>query len=79
MAFNYHHFAKKKNKIYCWGCNFNGELGLGVTCDNINKPVEFKIEGNLFQIKQIIYGLQHVFAICENKKIYCWEIMILNN
>ena len=73
MGFNNHIFAKNKenNKIYCWGNNDFGQLGLGDNEDR-NEPVEFKIEGNLSPIKQIIYGFGHTFAICENKKIYCW-------
>ena len=68
----YHTFAICENKkIYCWGYNTSGQLGLGDN-NNRNKPVEFKIEGNLSPIKQIICGWIHTFAICENNKIYCW-------
>ena len=57
-----HIFAKNKknNKIYCWGRNNRGQLGLG---DNITRKefVEFKIEGNLSPIKQIICGaISHI-------------------
>ena len=73
MGFNNHIFAKNKkdNKIYCWGWNILGQLGLK---DNNYKEtnVEFKIEGNLSPIKQIICGWNFTFAICENNKIYCW-------
>ena len=60
----------ENNKIFCWGYNSFGQLGLG---DNVNrnKPVEFQIKGNLSIIKEIICGHAHTFAICENKKIYC--------
>ena len=37
-----------------------------------NSPIEFKIVKNSSPIKQIICGAQHTFAICENKKVYCW-------
>ena len=68
----YHTFAIcENNKIYCWGYNSYGQLGLGDN-DNRNKPVEFKIKGNSSPIKQIICGGHHTFAICENNKIYCW-------
>ena len=40
--------------------------------ENKNKPIEFKIEGNSSLIKEIICGSCYTFAICENKKIYCW-------
>ena len=63
-------FSETKIKIYCFGSNNNGELGLGYTKDR-NKPVEFKIDGNFSPIKQIICGSFHTFAICENNKIYC--------
>ena len=61
----------ENNKIYCWGYNNYGQLGLGDNEDR-NKPIEFKIKGNSSPIKQIICGSDHIFAICENNKIYCW-------
>ena len=67
-----HTFAICENKkIYCWGRNYDGQLGLGDN-KNRNEPVEFKIEENSSPIKQIICGAYHTFAICENNKIYCW-------
>ena len=73
MVFKNYVFLRNKtqNKIYCWGRNGCGQLGLGDNYDR-NKPVEFQIKGNSFPIKQIICGFHHTFAICENKKIYCW-------
>ena len=72
MGFNNHNFVKNKkdNKIYCWGRNSFGQLGLGDNKER-NKPVEFKIDGNSSPIKQIIYGEEYTFTICENNKIYC--------
>ena len=43
--------------------------------ENIISPVEFKIEEeNSSSIKQIIYGFNFTFAICENNKIYRWGL-----
>ena len=68
----YHTFTIcENNKIYCWGRNYEGQLGLGDQKETCN-PVEMKIEGNSSPIKQIICGKDHTFTICENNKIYCW-------
>ena len=67
-----HTFAiYKNNKIYCWGNNYFGQLGLSDNDNDRNKPVEFKIERILSPIKQIICGVHYTFAIYENNKIYC--------
>jgi len=74
------------DKLYCWGPNPNGELGIGDNtgpiascstgswthaCADVPQLVTGALSG--FAIKQISAGWDHTCAIrADNNQLYCW-------
>jgi alpha-tubulin suppressor-like RCC1 family protein len=56
------------NRAYCWGTNFNGELGDGTTTDRLT-PVA--VVGGL-QFRQVSAGLVHTCGVATGDLAYCW-------
>ncbi|MGD9153615.1 MAG: hypothetical protein PVG30_08190 [Gammaproteobacteria bacterium] len=65
----------KNNKWFCWGNNYNGELGLGHTQDK-NKPVPHnelnKISSKNGGVVEFHAGDKAVFVKTKNNKWFCW-------
>jgi len=68
----------KNGKVYVWGYNYNGQLGLGDTT-NRNSPTEnSKIEqiiqqnGGANNILTLETGLHHNILVFKNGKVYVW-------
>lgn len=61
------------NKTYCWGANWQGQLGNGNT-SNSNTPVAVS-QGALptgATIKSLSAGNYHACIVASNSKAYCW-------
>ena len=62
--------AIKAGKLYCWGRNNFGQLGLGNTTSPITSPTEVIKEG--FTIEAVTIGGNHTCAFYNDKKLYCF-------
>ena len=58
-----------ENRAYCWGLNFDGQLGIGTTSFGSNKPVA--VAGGVRFI-QISAGADFTCGIATTNKAYCW-------
>ena len=61
------------NKAYCWGSNWNGQLGNNSTSQS-SVPVAVDTSGILAgkTINSIVAGDDHTCAIASDNKAYCW-------
>lgn len=61
------------DNAYCWGYNFDGELGDGTTFLRTT-PVAVNTSGVLASktIKQIVSGAWHTCVIASDDQAYCW-------
>ncbi len=55
------------NKVYCWGRNDQGQLGIGSTVNN-----SVPAYTSLSNVKQITAGHKHTCALKLNGEVYCW-------
>jgi uncharacterized protein YjdB len=62
-------FLTVAGKIFCWGTNANGEMGVGGGILNSLNPVAVS-PGVTF--KALSMGASHSCAISENNTLYCW-------
>lgn len=63
------------DKVYCWGTNGSGQLGIGSTAQ-ANSPSEVLL-GDIpsgSTIKEVSLGSSHVCAVSSEDKIYCWGL-----
>ena len=56
-------------KLWCWGQNFSGELGLGDTSSRFAPTIVTGVGG---QVKQIDLGNEHSCAVLVNGNLQCW-------
>ena len=63
----------ENSKIYCWGANMKGQVGVGYTSANYN-PVAVDMTGVLKDknISEISCGYNSSCVLDENGKAYCW-------
>lgn len=58
-----------EGKVYCWGGNNRGQLGLGDEVDRLS-PVEVPLDG---PAKDLAAGAFHTCAVlAEGERLYCW-------
>lgn len=62
-----HACALKELKLYCWGSNYNGEVG-GGTVGGVMPVTEVSLPG---EVKQVAAGGLHTCAIVDGA-VYCW-------
>ena len=55
-------------RLFTWGCNDNGKLGLDKDDQILFKPEQVKIE----QVKSVSCGYEHTAAITQNGDLYTW-------
>ncbi|KYG61000.1 hypothetical protein AZI85_08545 [Bdellovibrio bacteriovorus] len=55
-------------KLYCWGKNEHGELGVG---DNLPRLIPTEVNGMSSGVTEVQVGLNHTCAIKSNT-LYCW-------
>ncbi len=62
------------NQAYCWGYNYNGQLGNDSAAAKSNAPVAVDTSGVLSgqYIIQITSGGSHTCALASDNQIYCW-------
>jgi alpha-tubulin suppressor-like RCC1 family protein len=58
------------NRAYCWGANFSGELGSGLTTGSA-RPVA--VVGGL-QFIQVSAGSNHTCGVTADARAYCWGV-----
>lgn len=56
-------------KLVTWGCNGNGQLGIGSTT-NQSVPCKLHLPGVC--IKQVVCGYAHVLALSDDGTLYSW-------
>jgi alpha-tubulin suppressor-like RCC1 family protein len=67
---SYHRFAQDVNgKLYCWGANWNGELGIG-SFDSQVVSVEFNTDVFTEKVISITTPQYVTIMITESHKIY---------
>jgi prepilin-type N-terminal cleavage/methylation domain-containing protein len=60
---------RSNGKAYCWGSNYNGELGDGTKTDRL---IPTEIAGNFTDWVQISVEYYHTCGLRSNGKAYCW-------
>ena len=63
--------TKNPNKIYAWGRNDYGQLGLGDTTDR-NSPTELSLSNLNLKFIAINCGFYHVIALTHVGKLFIW-------
>lgn len=67
---NTHTCALRYNgKLYCWGLNDSGQLGIAGSTTNHIQPILVSEEGPW---KSVHPGIEHTCAIKEDNTLYCW-------
>ena len=66
-----------QGKVYAWGHNLNGQLGLGYTSNQEVNPTLIDYSNNDFNfldetIISIATGYYHSFAVTDQGKVYAW-------
>ncbi len=68
----FHCIARNSSgKVYCWGYNFWGELGIGSKDDNFHKPILNQYLNNEFVI-YISCGARHSLVLTNCGEVYAW-------
>lgn len=67
---NHSFVLNEKGQLYGWGCNFNGQLGIGTTEDT-HLPTLIK-ELKEVKVVHVDGGDSHTVALTEEGKIYAW-------
>jgi alpha-tubulin suppressor-like RCC1 family protein len=62
-------------KIYGWGQNYDGQLGLGDQKNRKNPTEITYFKQNCIKIKNIECGAHHTFALSDDEKIYEWGLI----
>jgi alpha-tubulin suppressor-like RCC1 family protein len=66
----YHTCATKADgSVYCWGENYSGQLGLGITSPTYNTPQWLT---SFTSVSTMTAGEYHTCAIKNNNDTYCW-------
>ena len=75
VGFDHTCVVSNDHKIYCWGRNNSGQLGIGNT-SNSSIPVAVNATGALAgkTIKQVSVGAWYTCATTSDNKAYCWGI-----
>jgi alpha-tubulin suppressor-like RCC1 family protein len=58
------------NRVYCWGLNDNGQLGIG---NRVKRSRPTPVDRPLF-FKQVDGGLYHTCGVTTDNLAYCWGI-----
>jgi len=65
---------KTDGKLYCWGRNLEGQLGLSATIDRKNTPTIVNAAGVENKWKYVSAGGLHTCAINSNGTLWCWGL-----
>ncbi len=69
-GFQYHTCGvRNDNTLWCWGANWNGQLGLGPVGD-AQSPQQVTMPDVAWT--KVAAGISHTCAIGENDSLYCW-------
>jgi len=61
--------VSETGQVYAWGSNSLGELGNKLNKDPKNVPQEVD---NVGKIASVVCGGNHLLAISEERKLFCW-------
>ncbi len=68
----FHCIARNSSgKVYCWGCNNWGELGIGSEDESFHKPILNQYLNNEFVI-DISCGAEHSLVLTNCGEVYAW-------
>jgi len=59
-----------QNKVYGWGLNNHGQLGLGDE-ENRSRPTKLKAFNNI-DVEYVCTGQHHSLALSKDHKVYSW-------
>jgi alpha-tubulin suppressor-like RCC1 family protein len=61
---------KTDGTLWCWGWNFDGQLGVGTTTGNVFSPVEVTALGS--SVAEVAIGFDHTCARMTDGTLWCW-------
>jgi Regulator of chromosome condensation (RCC1) repeat len=61
---------KTSGRVFCWGADFNGQLGDGGT--NTNQPVPTEVAGSATDWATVDAGSSHTCARITTRRLFCW-------
>jgi alpha-tubulin suppressor-like RCC1 family protein len=64
--------SKEENKLYCWGDNRYGEIGIADHKTDIYKPTEISLPDGVNKFIKVSAGEGHICAIADTGNTYCW-------
>jgi alpha-tubulin suppressor-like RCC1 family protein len=56
------------NRVYCWGYNFDGQLGDGTRINRLT-PVAV---ASLLPFRQVTAGFKHACGVTTDDRVFCW-------
>ncbi|MFH0879099.1 MAG: RCC1 repeat-containing protein, partial [Lentisphaerota bacterium] len=59
----------EEGKVYTWGSNINGDLGLGTSGNNVASPLQMS---GLPPMRKIATGYFHSLGIAQNGRLWTW-------
>ena len=62
--------VNKNNAVFCWGSNYNGQLGAGA--NSVGETKAHQIHTSNITATQVSAGNEHTCALRPNSKVACW-------
>ena len=63
----------KNGKLYCWGSNRYGQLGIqGTNTYKQNKPVSMVLPHGVSSVQDFSAGEEHSAFLCDKGEVYTW-------
>lgn len=68
VGFNFVFAVENKRNLYSWGCNSNGQLGLGFVNTMVEHPTQVQMEVTV--IKEVACGENHSILLTDRGTMY---------
>lgn len=60
--------------LYCWGANFDAQLGNGTSGSYLPNPFPYAVSGGSIHFKKVAAGAYHTCAVSAANPTYCWGL-----